>query len=133
MQLVGEWVGTVDQPDKGTYRYELSGEDVYRLVVDGSDITIVLIGIHDAKPYSFFGNYNKPPTGRAVFRLKANGTTLSGEYLQPFLSQRNPPKNLPVSGEVNNGLNTIVLRFTTSIVEQYGVVQDVTILTMKRR
>ena len=133
MQLVGEWVGTVDQPDKGTYRYEISGEDVYRIVVDGNDINIVLIGIHDVKPYSFFGNYNKPPIGSVVFRLKLNGTTLSGEYLQPFFSQRNPQKNLPVSGEVNDGSNTIVLRFTTSIVEQYGVIHDLTILTMKHR
>jgi len=110
--LAGNWIGTVQEPNKDYYKS--TGNDIYRIEVDGDNLRIFLTAIDGVKPYSFFGNFKRNFTGEMLFRLRVDDYRISGVYIQPYINQWTPIKEFPVYGTVYSDKSTIVLNFSYS-------------------
>lgn len=142
-RLAGIWSGTVREPDKENHpymrEYLCTGEDTYRIEVDGTDVKVYLVFVNSVKPYGFFGNFDYPPINDMVFRFTADGTSISGSYLQPALNEENTGKAFPLDGEISYDWNTITFSFSETIkmlTPSGGLVESPyrrPIITMRRR
>jgi len=118
----GTWEGQRD----GTYSPGPSdnrsyGKDTFQFDGSGTNIQVVLLSTQHDYNNSYFATRPQTPIGEVVFQLNLEGNSITGVYLQSAFNNCNRGNQIPLTGNVFENGDTLILKFVeTYISDKYA-------------